>query len=542
MTKESEMVATLEEPARNVPEFIRRNGVLARDTKSSFVYFLLAVFGFSFWFFMAVPLASHRETYSWLAGFKTQTLAHQLAYGLSSTYRPLAQVVTWSGFAILNPNVFPTSVVRQSLLQVGVYALFVLAWWLIYTASTERRLFAVIACITGGVFFSGYIHLFHLYGMFYVPVILMLGALLRVRAADGFHRRQEAWFAVAALVLVLWHPFATALFLGFYFGFYLDSFRTRSLSQHVQAIAILLTCTMAIGFFVVLYPRARMPLDTKLFGFLVSYETNEVNRIASAVAFVMTQLAIVSMRVSRAFKLAAIVVMALLGALLLMKSLPVLFLWIGVGLFKVFRLRQWSLFFLMLTATLLPLGGGIGTPMYALFAIILAAYATVLGWEQAENALLFLKPRYVMGVIAAGAAVLLMIRADIQVPVLTKLASPLLAERERTYQLENALAWLHNSDYCGYQVGFVTNAGSPVDDVESAMNRWGRPPSALDDVQLYWNSVLRCSRNVYPVDGSPTATVTFGGAEVPGSRFVYRVKGKYAGDAAVWVADAPNRD
>ena len=37
----------------------------------------------------------------------------------------------------------------------------------------------------------------------------------------------------------------------------------------------------------------------------------------------------------------------------------------------------------MLGAVLLPFGGGIGTPIYGLFAIIVAAYVTALGWSQA---------------------------------------------------------------------------------------------------------------------------------------------------------------
>ena len=55
--------------------------------------------------------------------------------------------------------------------------MFVLAWWLIYRAAPHERLFALLAFVAGCVFFPGYVHLFHIYGIFYVPVVLTLGVL-----------------------------------------------------------------------------------------------------------------------------------------------------------------------------------------------------------------------------------------------------------------------------------------------------------------------------------------------------------------------------
>ncbi len=437
--------------------------------------------GFSFWFFMVVPFASHRESYSWLAGVQTESLAHQFSFGLSSTYRPLSQIVTRLGFAILDVRVFPTNALRQALLQGFIYGMFVLAWWLIYSGARQRRLFALVACVAGGVFFSGYVHLFHIYGLFYLPVILMVGALLRFHAADSFDI-PEVWFAVLAIVLAFWHPFATALFIGFYFGFYLDTFLQRRKGQHVQALMILLVGLMAIMALVALFPRAQMPTGSRLFGFLVTYQTNEVNRVASFVAFLLAQMVVFSMVRSTRLKLAA---------------------------------------FSFVTA--------------ALFAIVVAVYVTSLGWLQAENALSFFKPQYALGIILASTIILLAVRAGIAVPVVTRVATPLLTERERTYQLEDALAWLHNSPYCGYDVAFAENSGSPVDSVESAITRRNRPPAGLQDVQLYWNTVLRCHSGERANDKAGTAVVTFGGPALADFTSAFAVKGKYAGDATIWI-------
>ncbi len=81
-------------------------------------------------------------------------------------------------------------------------------------------------------------------------------------------------------------------------------------------------------------------------------------------------------------------------------------------------------------------------------------------------------------------------------PIVTRVASPLLIERERTYQLEKILAWLHNSNYCASEIRFVETAGNPIESVESAITRRNRPPAGLEDVLLFWDTVLRCQKEV----------------------------------------------
>jgi len=506
----------------------------ANARAQTITYFIVAVLGFSFWFFVAVPFASHRETYWWLAMVQTKPFSQ--AFGIiSSTYRPLAQAVTWAAFLLVDPRTFPTSIVRQGLLQGLIYGFFVLAWWLMYSTSPQRRPFAVLACISGAVFFSGYVHLFHIYGLMYVPVMLMLGVLLHFYGNGSFEKHQK-WLAVVAVLLVLWHPFATALFVAFYFGFCVEAFQYRNARQNIQAAIVLLIGLAAIAAMAVVFARSPIPHHTRFAGFLVSYRTNEINLIASIVAFFMAQVTVFGMSLSRQLRLAASLFVCVLGVLLFWNGIPLLLLWISVVLAKLFRLRSWSLFFLTLAASLLPFGGGIGTPMYGFFAIILATYGTSLGFTQPDGALAAIDNRYIMGGIAATAVLILVMRSGIDVPIVTNLATPLLAERERTYQLENILSWLRKSDYCGYRLDFAENAGSPVESVESAMSRKHRPPASPEDVDLFWTTVLQCRQTGAGDTG--TAIVTFGGQGLSGVTPVFKIEGKYAGEAAVWIENS----
>jgi hypothetical protein len=532
-------------PDVNVSEDFRGIDAAGASARTETVlYFIFAVLGFSFWFFIAVPFATHREAYSWLATVGSHPFAYAFLNHMSVTYRPLGQAAGWLGVLLLKPKVFPTSVLRQTLLQGFVYGTFLLGWWLVYRAAPQRRLFALVAFVAGAVFFSGYVHLFHIYGIMYTPVILVLGALLLSHASATFDRH-EVLFAVVAILLALWHPFATALFVGFYFGFCLETSRQRSRGQWVRALLIMLvalTSTLAFGVFFARHDAAAMSLHTRVLGFVVSYRTNEINLAASMVAFLMAVVAVFSMEFSKREKWLAVLGLSVVATVFLVLHLPVLLLFLFTVLIKLLWLRSWSLFFLVLTATLLPFGGGIGAPVFALFAIIGAVYATCLGWLQAEKALRCMKPRYIEAVILAAAMVVVLVRVGIKLPVVTRVATPLLAERERTYQLEHTLAWLHNSDYCSYEVSFAADARSPIYDVQGAITRLHRAPASLEDVQRFWNTVLRCQSGSDPDPAERVATVTFGGPVPADSQVVFEIRGVYADVAEVSVPGSRKTD
>lgn len=505
-------------------------------------YFSLAVLGFSFWFLMAVPFASHRESYWWLANVGSQGFSGAFSF-ISSTYRPFHQVVTWSGFMILDPSIFPTSLWRQSALQLLVYVLFIVAWWLLFRSAREQRVLALVALLAGGVFFSGYIHLFHIYGLSYVPVMLILGTLLGTWSSGTFDR-YEMSLAAASTLLVLWHPFVTALFVAFYFGRYLETFSIRGPAQHARAVSVLLigaaaTLLMVFGLpFLLaetselLVETASRPVGTRLFAWLVSYQTNEVHWVASIVAFLLALTAILSVGLARRTQAVALIVTCVLGGLLYIASVPQLVLWITAVLFKLGVRRYWSLFFLLVGAALLPIGGGIGTPVHALFALIVAVFATAVDWKNLEEALACVKPRYIGAAIAAAAATVWILRAGVDVPVLSSFARPLLAERERTYQLESALAWLRQSEFCNRDIVFVVTADNPIDSVENAISREGRPPAGLADVRAFWEAALRCRSGATPSTGE--VVMTFGGPDIADANKLHTVPGRYAGELAVW--------
>ncbi len=505
----------------------------AASSAAELAFFLIAILGFSFWFFLAVPFASHRETYWWLAMVKTQGVADALSV-ISSTYRPLAQLTTWLAFLALDPAVFPTSPVRQAIAQCLIYGCFVGGWWHLYRGAPERRVLAAFSLVTGAVFFSGYVHLFHIYGLFYAPVILTLGALVRWQDHPRWEQG-ETTAGLAAIILTLWHPFATGLFGGFYFGYYLDTFRNRNRAGHWRALAILAGCLLALLLAVVLFARpAGETVPPRWVGFLVSYRTNEVNPVAMAVALMLAGASIWSMKLTPAVRAAALAIAAGGAALCLRFDVPILLVWLATVLCRLGYERCWRLFFLMGAATLLPVGSGIGTPIYGLFAIALATYVTAWGWSATEQRLARIPAAAPLLTVCLAGVTLVALRGGTTVPWLTPLSTPLLAERERTYQMEEALDRLSRTKQCGAEIYFADEAGSPVSSVESALDRRHRPPAWIGDVRLFWKKSLGCGGS-RPDEDAPSLILTFGDQTVPDAKRVFAVPGRYAGAVSAWI-------
>jgi hypothetical protein len=236
--------------------------------------------------------------------------------------------------------------------------------------------------------------------------------------------------------------------------------------------------------------------------------------------------------------MAWLVGLCVIAAVLFAARIPLLMLWFAVVLVKLFRLRLWSLWLLMFSTALLPLGGATGTPTHILFAIIVAAFATALGWQGAEDAVKDASQYYILVPVGAAVCCLVLIRSGVHVPVLSRVAMPLLSERERTYQMEAALAWLRRSPYCDADLAYAVSAGSPAQSLRSAVTRENRPPADLEDVLVFWNGILRCrgGRDTFGRQRASTVVVTFGGPELHDSTPVHEIPGRYAGKATVWVS------
>src|SRR6516164_5415904 len=116
---------------------------------------------------------------------------------------------SWTGL-----GAFPSSTLAQSVVQVAVYACYLIPWLALYEKHPQRRSLALWAALAGLVFFPPYTMLFHPWGLFYVPAIGALAWLTRW-GENPLSPSRFTCLVICAFIFLFWHPFATALIVAY---------------------------------------------------------------------------------------------------------------------------------------------------------------------------------------------------------------------------------------------------------------------------------------------------------------------------------------
>jgi hypothetical protein len=482
----------------------------------------LAASGIAFWFLVGFPFAHHNESYEWVSWIGTPDWASAAWHGSwGPASRPLALSLAWALYKVGDGSLVP--------IQLFNFALAVLAWWTLCRAAVCRRTFALAALVGGGVFFAGYIFLFHLHGVFYGPLLLWLAAAVRACEGTPTPRTLVLVFA-SAVVAALSHPFALVLCLALIVGTLLE--RGWLVRRGVLAFA-LIAGVLGTVLIVRAAPSDLLSASGRgLRSLFSSFRAVEVNRVVSAVAALFALATVASTRwPGRRWAQGALVATFAGAVALLSAGLPLTFLWLVVGGIKAAVHRRWGLL-LMLAASLgLPYVGFSGSPTYVVFALALLTYLVAVDAALFERVLAGLRPAHALG--ASGLLVVgaLLVRSGRDVPLLSVLARPVLAEKERTHQAERLLRDILASPWRRHPVRLAEDARAPIE-LRGAIDRRQRAPTQ----QVALDAYLRHVRG--PEDpGATPIVLSFGASQVPGRR-LFLVPGRYAGEAVASVATA----
>src|SRR5262249_46466561 len=261
----------------------------------------------------------------------------------------------------------------------------------------ERHVLAPLALVVGGVFFAGYIWVFHLHGIFYGPLLLYVASM--VRAARGpLDLRTLLGTFVGGVLTALAHPYALPLAIAFALGAVIETPFLRSRAG-AAALAIVLTGSLAV--YLLLVPvNSRVVPSAPLAGLITSFKTGEVNAVGAIVAALLA-----AWTGSRAWPgppgLAAALLTLLLAGASMAAGLPVLPLWIAWAAVRSARHGRWALVALLAASALLPIANPTGSPTYSIFAVFVAACATPLD-ESGPRRPLRAAPRAGRGAAAAA--------------------------------------------------------------------------------------------------------------------------------------------
>jgi len=401
-------------------------------------------------------------------------------------------------------------------------ALALFAWGWVVRDAPQPRLHAVLALLVGGVLFAGYIWVFHMHGIFYGPLLVFVAALVRC-ARGPIDLRTLLGVFMGGVATSLAHPFALPLVLAFAAGAAIETpeLRTR---QGAAVLVVLLTGSLAT--YLLLVPPASRGLSADpVAGLLASFRTSEVRRAGSILVLQLAAWTAYRTWGGRGAFAAALLTEVVGGAAIAM-GLPAMPMWLTWAALKSARHGRWTMAALIACCTLLPLANPTGSPTYALFAIFVALAASAMDDADAEARLRSLGTGAAIAASAALLVVALAVRVGWPVPVVSAVARPVLAEGERTRQLEVLAGQLMDSRWRGEPVRFATAAGDPVK--VNAIERQHRPPT--EDAHLRtWLDWKRGG----PATGRDTLVMAFGGETRPGMDTLFVAHGRYAGDALV---------
>jgi hypothetical protein len=433
-----------------------------------------------------------------------------------SSVRPLGTALAWLLYRTSGDSLIPV--------QLFNVAFTLAAWWTLARAILERRTFALLGLVAGGVFFSGYLFLFHLHGIFYGPLLLLLAVMVATWRA-GLTPRALALLLALSVVTALIHPFALLFDVALVAGALIERRALRTPAG--IALAVLSGAVAWLTLALTVTPSRVSPLGEGPAALAVSFRMIEVHPLISLVAVLVTALAAGQAWRGRAALLAAVLALAC-GALAWRAGGPVLPLWVAAAALKAARRGWWALVALLGSAFVLPFASTTGSPTYALFALMLCAAITALGEDGLEARLAFVDGRATAGVAIVTAALALALRAGVPVPIVSRLAHPLLAERERTHQLETLVARVLHSPLRDRPLCLLRRANSPAL-ADNAVDRTHRPPTQ----EVFFDPYLNARRGGAPPSGD-TLWIGFGSDREPGLAPLIALPGRFAGEADVF--------
>jgi hypothetical protein len=491
---------------------------------------LLSVTGLAFWFFVGFPFANHNESFAWVAGIRDAGFDSFLpGLQLSRTYRPFGQAVAVGSILAGGGTLVP--------IQLFNFALAAAAMAVVVSVADRPAIAAWLFAITGGTFFAGFIYLFHLHGVFYSPVLLMIAILVWVFRTWDFDRIAThliAWGV--ATCAFLFHPYAFIIAAAMYGGFWITALTSRrdgSVSTPLLVTGAAALAAATIVTFLVRPAGYSIGVYQNLSGLVGTFRATEVHWALSVIAGILTLVTLMDTLSGTAPRVAAAALLAGLCAMFAAANLPLLPLWFSACALRAVLHRNWPVAALVLVTMCIPAISPTGSPTYGIFAILASVAAVSSGPSR-----LFVKlparvaPGLALGVATAAAALIVMLRLGVELPIVARFARPLLAERERTYQMEDIVHWWQSSDYRSLRLTLLRDASDPVDSAHGLDARQHRPPT----FQGYLDAYTGMSGSSRLADNR--LVVTFGNDELEGPRLVQSVDGRFAGSARVYLVPA----
>lgn len=478
---------------------------------------VLAVTGLSFWFFVGYPFGRYHEAYGWAAALNATSFADFVLTptGHYTSYRPLGEAFAWVLYRLANEGMWAIQLFNYVVSSVAVVVSI--------HATRAPNVSAVAFLLTGGVFFRGFMYLFHLHGLYYSVVVLMIAVLVADDLKRSYSTAILARGFCVATVAGLFHAFAIVIWLGYFIGHLIE--RRKEAAKGLMLLGAMLLPFGAL-MVRVLVPGQLFHLDADTWSGLVgTYAMFGSNALVNAIAGLLMALTACGIPSPRGGMVLRVCGAFMVMAVLMLFQLPLLLGWVIVCVIKMGVMRRWSLLLMLIITSCFAIFTGTGSPHLLVFALVTCAVATPLGLEAFDAKLPW--PAIASGPIALllAASLAISLRLGVTIPVISHLARPLLIRQEQSVQLEQVIAWARTKGKADRRI--IMDPGEGTDDALL--------PATQEDLDAYLASMR--PKNVGGNFNSPPLVASFWGRPDEMRReAVLVIPGHFAGDVCVYEA------
>lgn len=485
-------------------------------------YLALSISGISFWFFLGFPFANYHESYGWIAQFNTITFSDFVfqTIGHYSSYRPLGQITAGILYKLFNDSIIP--------IQLFNYCLTILSFLILTSVIKEKKSLSAILAIIGGFFIMGFIYLFHLKGLYYSPLLLLISLLIYYYNKSFSLHNLFICFSIA-MIASLFHPFAIFIFIFYIIGISIEKRELLLVKHYILGLLFIL---IGIGVLNILVPNQSIYLGIiSITDFLNIYNALDMNPIMSFISVFLSIITIMSIKTSGKLKNYFYITILLLSVLFNCLSVPVIIAWFLSSIIKMATLKKWTLVFLITVTFSFPFFIGLESRHLYYLVVIICAYTVPLNWDGFERKLYFIDGKLSIIFFLFIISLSLIIKQDLKIPIIPKIVRPLLIEKEKTYQLEEIITWLMKSEYKGYNLSLVSEY--PVSTKLNPKSKIKqRIPTSNNYLNDYLNSIR--SHNVQQQNQN-LLFVCFENHLIENAELIYFVTGEWSGKASVFV-------
>ena len=487
---------------------------------------LIAISGFSFWFFLGFPFANYYESYYWIGELNNSSFLQMIFQptGHYTTYRPLGQLVILILYKAANGSIF--------LIQLSSYILTISAIFIVIKSLNEKRIFSLTSIFIGGFLFSGFGYLFHLHGLYYGAILLFL-SLLFYNHRKNFSNNNFIITSSAAFITSLFHPLALIFHIFYLAGNTIEKRKSLIKKQYVMIISVIIVELILLF---ILSPGQKIYLNSdNLKGLMEIYKSFEMNKIITVFLILLSLVPVISLKIQKLNRIYLLTAIIILSVICILNSLPILIVVAFSCGLKLIHTKRWAILSLLIATFFFTVFTDVQSGHLKVFVLFVLAYSIAVDWKSLEDEMQFIKFNFSYSVVFIVALMIFLLRSEMNVPVLSKLSDSIFAKKESSYQLEEVIDWYLKSDYNNNDTELWLYDNSVKNKNIECSESTDLNPTTNENLHIYLNSINR-GKELDKIK-SLKLYILFNNCEISESRLVHFLKGKYSKEVSVFLAN-----